>query len=85
MAGRITRASCGVMFLTLQRRMVPWHETLTCTCGLPLHRLRLLLMLVLGQVQVPVLVQVPALVVEVVVGGERQYNHCRASVPGFGK
>ena len=53
MAGRITPASSGLMLLTLQRRMVPWHETLTCTCGLPPHRLRLLLMLVLGQVQVP--------------------------------
>ena len=73
MAGRITPASSGLMLLTLRRRMVPWHETLTCTRGLPLHRLRLLLMLVLSHVQVPaVLVQVPALVVEVVVGGERQ-------------
>ena len=52
--------------------MVPWPETLTCTCGQALHQLRLLLVLVLGRAQVSVLVQVPVLVVEVVVGGERQ-------------
>ena len=53
--------------------MVPWAETLTCTtCGQALHQLRLLLVLVLGRAQVSVLVQVPVLVVEVVVGGERQ-------------